>query len=104
MASAHDISLATGSSHTQNFRNAYPNRTKGGKIPKADIVEILSQHGCVELCYYFAIPDPSRPNEISVVFVGVDSNGNDMTAPNNLLKDNVVMCPPVCSLSNSLNP
>jgi hypothetical protein len=103
MATTHDVTLTNASVYTRNFRTAYPGKIKGGKIPKTEIQEILSQAGCAELRYYFCIDDPTKPNEISVIFVGVDANGNDMIAANNALKNNVAMCPPVCGVANVLN-
>src|SRR5207248_2166208 len=100
---SHDIDLVAASAQTQNFQHAYPGRTKGGKFPKDDIQNLLNQRGCVELRYYFSMPDPSKPNEISVVLVGVDSSGNDLIGTSFKLKNSATPCPPWCGNSNLLN-
>ena len=103
MASPHDITATEAGQKTDNFQKAYPDRFKGGKLPKAEINAILNQPGCVELRYYFMLKDQSKPNEITVVFVGVDAKGNDLVTLNNVLKDSVVTCPPNCGAGNILN-
>ena len=100
MVPTHDITILAASAQTQNFQATHPGLTKGGKFPKADVLELLSQTGCSELRYYFGVADPAKPNDITIVLVGVDSNGNDMV---NKLKNAASPCPPWCGGSNLLN-
>ncbi|MBA4313143.1 MAG: hypothetical protein C0417_11000 [Chlorobiaceae bacterium] len=71
---------------------------KGGLFWKEYVQKLLDQPGCVALRYYYALDDKGNP---TIVLVGVDGDGNDMT--NGIILEISPFCPPICSISNSLN-
>lgn len=107
--SVHDIPLSTASTKTQNFQTVYPTLAKGGAFPKDEVIQILSQAGCVGLRYYFALDNTTAPNALHVVLCGIDANGDMLTITVNgvttdaKLKDAAIICPPNCATGNSLN-
>lgn len=111
MASVHDITYAKAALKTQHFQTAYPKAVKGGKLPNNEVMEILSEPGCVGLRYYFALDSTSDIQAIQIVLVGVDQYGNDIVPaapdghinPNAKLKNGAWVCPPNCSTPNELN-
>lgn len=71
---------------------------KGGYIAKVGLEKILSQAGCVGVRYYYSKKDDGSP---SLVLVGVDYNGTDLTA--GPMYDNIFPCPPYCGAPSPLN-
>lgn len=59
---------------------------------------ILDQPGCIGVRYYRALNADGDP---SMILVGVDQAGDDMTA--GLLLDGIFLCPPFCPGGNVLN-
>ena len=99
----HDISLNTAITETGNFRTAHSALSRGGRIPKAQILSILNQPECAGLKCYFSVPKTSESDNISIVFVGVDGSGNDMIGAGAVLKNSIVLCPPNCGNFNTLH-
>ncbi len=71
---------------------------KGGYFAKVGLTNILSQAGCVGIRYYYSKKDDGSS---SLVVVGVDHNGTDLTA--GPMIDNVFPCPPFCGVVSPLN-
>jgi hypothetical protein len=71
---------------------------KGGYIAKVGLTNILSQSACVGVRYYYAKKDDGSA---SLVLVGVDHNGTDLTA--GPMIDNPFPCPPFCGAPSPLN-
>ncbi len=71
---------------------------KGGYFAKVGLEKILSQAGCVGIRYYYSKKDDGSS---SLVVVGVDYNGTDLTA--GPMIDNVFPCPPFCGAPSPLN-
>jgi hypothetical protein len=71
---------------------------KGGYFAKTGLEKILSQAGCVGIRYYYSKKDDGSP---SLVLVGVDYNGTDLTA--GPMSDNPFPCPPFCGSPSPLN-
>lgn len=59
---------------------------------------ILQQSGCMGIRKYFALDEDGNKQ---LVLVGVDANGDDMTA--GVIVDKLYPCPKSCSTKNALN-
>ena len=111
-AQNHTITLATAAEYTRRHRNAggggggvnatakggskmEPN---GGAFHADQVLRLLQQPGCTALRIYRA---RSADGAATVVLVGVDGNGNDMTQ--GVLLQEWLPCPPFCGTSNELN-
>ncbi|HEX5830539.1 MAG TPA: hypothetical protein VFY16_06135 [Gemmatimonadaceae bacterium] len=98
----HTISLPDAAKATKRQRKEKDPKKKGMEHPYAfrrePVDEILSQPRCVGLRFYPCLHEDGRP---SVVVVGVDEEGNDMTM--GTLIDEAMVCPPYCSDGNELN-
>mgnify|MGYP001589053381 CR=1 FL=1 len=94
------ITLSAASAKTSAFRSAYPNAKKGILFSATDFAAIAGQEGCVVVKAYFCL-DSSNSNDLNLVLVGVDADGNDMTS--GALRNSGQACPPNCGESNALN-
>ncbi|MBA4313144.1 MAG: hypothetical protein C0417_11005 [Chlorobiaceae bacterium] len=94
---SHLISLKDGSRMTHAFREqAGPDAIKGSLFWKEYIQKLLDQPDCVAMRYYYAIEDGKN----TLVLVGVNSDGNDIT--NGTILEVGLPCPPFCSTQNPL--
>jgi hypothetical protein len=89
------ITLKQGAAMTANFRNKFPNDTKGHFFGKDILNIILSQSACMGIRFYQGI---NNYGELSLVIVGVDSNENDLL---NFIGDVSTPCPNNCDKLNS---
>lgn len=64
---------------------------RAGMLPRAAVEDLLSQKGCEGVRIYPAHMADGSP---TLVLVGVDGNGNDMTA--GIILEKVAPCPPYC--------
>jgi hypothetical protein len=95
------ITFEKGGEMTQRYRDQItPGDILGGYIGRDAMIALLHQEGCVGFRYYYALNDT---NTKALVFVGVDSEGNDIIGNDKLCLDNAALCPPRCSTSNILN-
>lgn len=93
------ITLADGSQMTADYRATISvGDTISLAVGKNLLNSILSQSGCMGIRMYYAL---NSKGEDQLVLVGVDSNGDDLTA--GILVDGLVKCPVFCPKSNSLN-
>jgi len=94
----HLITLEQAVKYVENFKS-FPTTPsiKGAYFDRNAFDKILDQAGCVGIRYYYAKKDDGTA---TIVLVGVDSNGNDMTQ--GILVDNGLPCPPFCSAPNQL--
>ena len=91
--------LTAPTAQTKAHRQGGPARsTDSGAFLGAQVQELLAQPGCVGLRYY---KGRGKGGEDSMVLVGVDDKGNDMTSE--ILLNAVFICPPYCPDSNPLN-
>ena len=97
----HSVSLTEAAAHTRRHRQAT------GKAREADhagafhadqVMALLKQKGCTALRIYHGRTEQGRR---SLVLVGVDGQGNDMTA--GTLLEVCFPCPPFCGDGNALN-
>jgi hypothetical protein len=93
------ITLAEGAEMTANYRATINSGdTIALALGKNLINAILNQSGCLGIRMYYAL---NSKGEDQLVLVGVDSNGDDLTA--GVLVDGVLKCPNHCSIGNRLN-
>ena len=95
----HLITLDQAVKYIQNyaFSPAAPT-TKGGLFARSAFDKILSQPGCIGIRYYYAKKDDGTA---TIVLVGVDSNGNDLTV--GPMAEDPFPCPPYCGSPSPLN-
>ena len=97
----HFITFEKGGEMTKRYRNQItPEGIIGGYISSDAMLALLNQEGCVGFRYYYGLNDN---NNMELVFVGVDSDGNDIIDSDKLCIDNAAVCPPRCSNNNILN-
>ena len=70
---------------------------KGGVFNRKIFDKILAQKGCVAIRYYYAQTKDGKP---TIVFVGVDAKGKDMTKA--MIAEKGQPCPPVCDDNTEL--
>jgi len=93
------ITLAEGSEMTANYRATINlGETIGHAVGKNLVNAILNQTGCMGIRFYQAI---NNKGEKQLVAVGVDADGDDMTA--GIVVDRMNNCPQLCAKPNSLN-
>lgn len=93
------ISLSRGAELTQEYQTNNPNAVKAHLFGNEILKQILDQNGCLGMrMYYGTDPQTGSPE---LVLVGVDSDGNDMTA--GIIADLSLPCPNDCSADNPLN-
>lgn len=98
----HKISLADARAHTKRHRDDVNGRINeadhGGAFHADQVLAILAQKGCTALrIYHGRGPKGAR----SMVLVGVDGEGKDMTA--GLLCELCYPCPPYCDPDSTLH-
>ena len=93
-----EITLAEAAAMTAAFRTANPNAIKAHYFGEVLLKNICNQTGCVGIRFYHGIDTNGAPQ---LVAVGVDANGDDMTAGK--IGDRSYPCPNYCSKSNVLN-
>ena len=92
------ISKQQGATMTAAHRTANPNDRKGHFMGKEILNQILAQDGCKGIRVYHGL---NSSGERELVFVGADSNENDML---DLVADLSKPCPSRCPpTSNDLN-
>jgi len=93
------ITLAEGAKMTADYRATISSGDiLAHAVGKNLFNSILNQLGCVGIRIYYALDENG---EKQLVLVGVDSNGNDLTA--GVIVDRTKSCPTSCSLKNPLN-
>ncbi|WP_298154843.1 hypothetical protein [Flavobacterium sp.] len=92
------ISLDEAKTMTRDFRNLYPNSTKGYMISAVNIQQILNQDGCQGLRIYNGYDAANKATNL--VIVGTDSSGNDLYE--GVIMDRLTPCPSSCDASSPL--
>jgi len=95
----HTVTLEQAVKYVENFKS-FPTTPfiKGAYFGRNIFDKILGQAGCVGIRYYYAKKDDGTA---TLVLVGVDSNGNDLTQ--GILGEDSFPCPPYCPSPNPLN-
>lgn len=101
MPNPNEITLAEANTMPHAYQNdsLFSGQTISAKIPNAAYLDIINQTGCVEVRTYFA---KNAAGDLTLVIVGVDSNGNDMTAGK--IMNNFECCPQSCPQNSPLIP
>jgi hypothetical protein len=73
------------------------NQTIATSVDKTSLLNLLNQTDCEGMKMYFGLDDN---NKLTIVCVGLDSIGNDMTSGQ--LLDRLSRCPPFCDDTSSL--
>ncbi|MFA9219999.1 MAG: hypothetical protein ACEQSL_02310 [Sediminibacterium sp.] len=93
------ITLSDGSTMTADYRATISTGdTIALAVGKNLLNSILQQTGCMGIRMYFALDEDGNKQ---LVLVGVDANGDDMTA--GVIVDKLSPCPKTCSTKNALN-
>lgn len=95
----HKIPLEAAAALTRRFRQgAGPGSQRASMFPREVFDTLLAQPGCMGIRIYNGAAEDGAS---AIVLVGVDRDGNDMTAA--ALFDLSVPCPPYCGGGNVLN-
>jgi hypothetical protein len=95
----HVISLAEAKTMTHAYQSAqqFQGLTVASMIDKEAYQLVMDQPGCVNIRTYFGLNSQST---LTIVVVGVDDNGNDMTQ--GVLLDMANNCPVYCPTNSEL--
>jgi len=95
----HIISLAEAATMTHAFQNApqFQGLTVACMMDNNAYQQVMTQPGCAGVRTYFALDEL---NNLTIVIVGVDELGNDMTS--GIILDRAFSCPIYCSLNSVL--
>jgi hypothetical protein len=99
----HDIKFAAAGVMTSAYRQSVPaGEIIGGFFGREAIEEILNQHGCVGIRYYYGL---DANGQKVLVLVGTDANENDLAdeANGHVCMEASIPCPNRCSTANVLN-
>lgn len=95
----HEVLLDSAKKYIANLKkDATQMKIKGGMFYRDVFDKMLTQKGVVGLRFYFAKTDDGNP---TLVAVGVDSTGKDMTA--GVIAQSIYPCPPFCDSSTDLD-
>jgi hypothetical protein len=99
MSNYHEITLEEALTMTHAYQNDphFRGMTVAGKMDNSAFQELMSQPGCVAIRAYLA---KNSNNELTMVYVGVDATGNDMTTGKIMNKIN--RCPSDCPNNSPL--
>lgn len=90
------ITLADGSTMTEDHRTTYPSEPMGIFLGKEKLQDLLNQHNAKGIRFYFA----QKGGKMNIVAVAADKMENDMTAK---VLNGGEEAPPYSSVSNPLN-
>jgi hypothetical protein len=91
------LTEAVALTHAYQLDPNFVNQPVAFKTDNSTILEIINQPGCVQIRTYMAKDDL---NKLTLVMVGVDQNGNDITSGK--IMDRFVPCPHNCSNNSPL--
>ncbi|AWI26624.1 hypothetical protein [Flavobacterium pallidum] len=92
------ITLATATTLTGNFRLKYPNAIKGYLVSAENIKMILDQAGCTGIRIYNGYDEVT--GQITPVIVGTNASNNDICS--GVIMDKAAPCPSFCDASSAL--
>ena len=96
---SHEVTLDSAKKYINNLKkDAMQMKTKGGMFYRDVFDKMLSQKGVVGIRYYYAKMDDGTP---TIVLVGVDSLGKDMT--NAAIAEKSYPCPPYCDMETLIS-
>jgi hypothetical protein len=93
---SHEVTMDSAKKFIGNLKkDAMQMKTKGGLFYRDVFDKILAQKGVIGVRYYYAKMDDGTP---TIVLVGVDSTGRDMT--NAVIAEKTYPCPPYCDMES----
>jgi hypothetical protein len=92
------ISLIQAQKLVNDFRTKFPTQIKGEFVGSNRVNDILDQENCMGIRIYNGYDEIEK--RLSLVLVGVDRNGKDMTA--GVIMDRLMPCPATCDASSAL--
>jgi hypothetical protein len=95
----HEITLQEAEELTHAYQNdpEYQGKTVSCRIDNEAYQAVINQDDCIGIRTYFA---KNSDNKLTIVVVGVDANGNDMT--DGVLLNRALGCPNACPSASSL--
>lgn len=97
----HDIDFDDAAVLTKRYRDSISSGDCiGGYFGKSAVDALLHQADCVGVRYYYGIEADGSP---TLILVGVNAEGTDLTGENRICLQNPQKCPPNCSEQNMLN-
>ena len=107
MPNQHIISLTKAAEMTERYRRNVPINSTGDFLQKLggsfdkEAIKILSEQTDYEgIKFYFALNDK---NEMTLVLVAIDADGNDIIGTDAILLNHANLCPSICGEPNVLN-
>jgi len=95
----HEVPLDSAKKFIANGKkDAMQMKTRGGMFFREIFDKMLAQKGVIGIRYYYAKTDDGTP---TLVLVGVDSTGQDMTA--STIAEMTFPCPPFCDQGTTLD-
>jgi hypothetical protein len=93
--STNQIDLSSAKRFVGNFKSRGTNQVtnRGGVFTRKAIDKLLAQPKVVGIRYIYSMKDDGTS---SLVLVGVDATGSDMTTADDQIIDNPIPCPPLC--------
>jgi hypothetical protein len=90
---SHEVSLDQAKEMTHAYQNApnFQGLTVSGMIDKDSYLQVVNQPNCVNVRTYFALNSDMK---LTIVVVGVDANGEDIT--DGVLLNKALLCPENC--------
>jgi hypothetical protein len=96
----HRIPVEAAARYTAAYRRGRPaDRRHAFHFDRAAYEAILAQAGCVGVRNYLARHDDGS---LTMVLVGIDAEGNDLTASGEVMQE-PGYCPPECPIDSPLN-
>ncbi len=95
----HLISLAEAAVMTHAYQNAtqFQGMTVACMLDNNAYQQVMTQPGCTGVRTYFALDDL---NNLTIVVVGVDAQGNDITS--GIIMERANRCPILCPINSEL--
>lgn len=93
---SHEVTRDSAKKYIGNLKkDAMQMKTKGGLFYREVFDKMLANKGVIGVRYYYAKMDDGTP---TIVLVGVDSLGKDMT--NAVIAEKTYPCPPYCDMES----
>ena len=97
----HEISFTAAGAMTKKYRDSVDRDARKALCFDKDIFATLAhQDGCERIRFYFGL---DSNDELQLIIVGVDDQGNDQVGTDDQCYDIGDPCPSVCSTNNILN-
>ncbi|MHC5310945.1 hypothetical protein ACYSNM_12945 [Myroides sp. LJL116] len=92
------ITLEKAIKYVSLFQEKNPEAIKSYFVGVEKLQELLKQDNCIGMRIYPGINE--QTDKTNLVLVGVDTRGNDISE--GVILEELIICPPFCSVENSL--